>query len=332
MNKIVLSIVLIFVVSISNAQQTANINLVSNDLNLSMIQEPVVDTSWKSGGIFGLNFGQTAMKNWAAGGENSVAIGALFSYFKNYKKDKNAWDNNIDLAYGVMQQGDKVFIKTDDKIDVSTKYGRQLGAKNWFLTGLGNFKTQFTDGYADPYAANEDLVSISKFMAPGYALASLGLDYKPNDNFSFYISPITAKFTFVNDQKLADAGSFGVTGAEFDDLGNMTKSGENFRSEFGAYIKTMYKKDILENVAFITKLDMFANYEDITHIDVSWDNLLSMKVNKFITATVGATVLYDHDIDIARVTGTDEDGLDVTTVGPTTQFKEVLTVGFAYKF
>ena len=310
MNKIVLSIFVLFVGLSMTAQQTEVILDVP-------VQETMIDTSWKTGGVFGLNFGQTALKNWSAGGQNSLAIGALFSAFKNYKKDKNSWDNNLDLAYGLLQQGSSQFVKTDDKIDFSSKYGRELNREHWFLSALVNFKSQFTEGYQDPLAG--DYSVISKFMAPGYALAALGLDYKPSDKFSLFVSPITDKMTFVNDDALSAAGAYGVT------------PGETFRNELGAYLKAVYQNEILKNVGFMSKLDMFSNYQELTHVDVAWDNLLSMKVNKYITTTLGATVLYDHDIDITRSTG-ELNGVPQIKVGPTTQFKQVLNIGFAYQF
>ena len=51
---------------------------------------------------------------------------------------------------------------------------------------------------------------ISDLFSPAYLLVALGLDYKPSDHFSAFIAPITGKLTFVTDQKLSDAGAFGV--------------------------------------------------------------------------------------------------------------------------
>jgi len=83
----------------------------------------------------------------------------------------------------------------------------------------------------------------------------------------------------------------------------------------------MFTKELMENVNFVTKADFFGNYEETTHIDVNWDALLGLKVNDYITTTLGATALYDHDIAIK-----DTDG----KVGPRTQFKQLFNVGFTY--
>ena len=34
------------------------------------------DTLWRKGGIYNINFNQVSLSNWAAGGENSVALSA----------------------------------------------------------------------------------------------------------------------------------------------------------------------------------------------------------------------------------------------------------------
>ena len=76
----------------------------------------------------------------------------------------------------------------------------------------------------------------------------------------------------------------------------------------------------MENVNFLTSLDLFSNYENPTFIDVNWDTMISLKVNEYITTSLGLTVIYDHDIKI-------QDG---DNIGPRTQFRQIFGVGFAY--
>ena len=73
-----------------------------------------------------------------------------------------------------------------------------------------------------------------KFMAPAYITGAIGIDYKPNKYLSAFIAPVTARYTIVTDQTLADAGSFGFTAATYAADG-ITKlsDGENIRKEFG---------------------------------------------------------------------------------------------------
>lgn len=270
---------------------------------------------WQNSGVFSLNMAQSSFTNWAAGGQNSVALNGLLSLGANYKKDKSAWDNALTIGYGKMlQQGsDLGWVKTDDRIDFQSKYGRQ-GSGKWFYSALMSFKTQMTPGYN--YPNTED--KISDLLAPAYLLFSLGMDYKPTPEFTLFLSPLTSKNTFVNDDQLSAAGAFGV------------EPGKKFRSELGAYLNAAYKKDeILKNVNFLTKLDLFSNYlNNPQNIDVSWEMLLVLKVNEFISATVNTHLLYDDDILIKVDEGSEGEPI----MGKRTQFKEVIGVGLTYKF
>ena len=268
---------------------------------------------WKTGGVFSLNVAQSYFSKWAAGGQESVALNGLINLSASYSKDKNAWDNTLTLAYGKMNQKTTGWVKTDDKIDLLSKYGRQA-SKAWYYSALLSFKSQMAAGYN--YPNKTDI--ISNLFSPAYMLLALGMDYKPVPSFSAFISPLTAKTTFVVDDALSAAGAFGVD------------PGKKFRGEFGAYANLLYKKDeIIKNVNFQSKLDLFTNYlHNPQNIDVSWENLIIMKVNKFISATVTTNLLYDDDI---LINFTDEDG-NVTGTGKRVQFKEVIGVGFTYKF
>lgn len=282
--------------------------------------------SWKFGGVISLNGQQVSLTNWAAGGSNSISFGGIISGFARYKKGRDTWDNQVDLGYGIIRQGNnKNWWKTDDKIQVTSKYGRQA-FKKWYYTALGDFKTQFTEGYNYP----NDSVYISRFMAPGYLITALGLDYKPNDHFSLFIAPLTGKFTFVNDDSLARYGAYGVQ-AEIRDPyngGTIIQNYKTHREEFGAYLKMQYQTKIMENITFQTMLELFSNYLDHPeNIDVNWTTLTTLKVNKFISATLTTQLIYDDDIQLLRTAG-DKKG----TTGPDVQFKQVLGVGFNYKF
>ncbi len=289
------------------------------------------DTLWKKGGITSFNFGQSSLTNWAAGGENSLSIGAILSMYANYKKGKTTWDNTLDLAYGMLQSGTSPLRKNDDKIDFSSKVGHYAFYNHWYYTALVNFKSQFAPGYNYP----NDSVVASHFMAPGYLLGALGLDYKSKDNtFSCFISPLTSKTTFVNDQALANAGAFGVTPAKYDTVNGVygiTKYGDKVLNQFGGYLKFTFKKDIFKNVNFATKLELFSNYlKDPQNIVVNWENILGMKINKYLVTTISTNMIYDNNVPVPvkRV----ENGVTVNGTGPRLQFKEVLSIGVSFKF
>jgi hypothetical protein len=205
---------------------------------LSAKEGEAKDTAWTTGGTTGLNLSQVYLENWAAGGESSVSVTGMINLFANYTKGNSSWDNTLDLAYGMLWQGDRAGVKTDDKIDFSSKYG-QKASKDWYYSGLVNFRSQFAPGYSNPFAPVAEQVRISDIFAPAYGLIAIGMDYKPSPKFTAFISPITMKITIVGDQVLADAGAFGVEKATFDAGGNLLTAGENIRTELGGYIKVM---------------------------------------------------------------------------------------------
>jgi hypothetical protein len=290
-----------------------------------LLRAKTTDTlaGWKKGGMVSINFAQNSFKNWAAGGQNSIALNTLLNVFANYHKNNMTWDNSLDIGYGFQRQGkDAAAMKTDDKIDLTSKLGK-VAYKNWYYSGLLNFKTQMAPGYNYP----NDSVKISNFLAPAYLVTALGMDYKPNDNFNMFIAPLTSRVTFVNNQDLANAGAYGVDKAEIGANGKISKDGKKYRSEFGGYLRILYKKDLMENVSLTTKVDAFSNYlKNPQNIDIYWEMLIAMKINKYMTATITTNLIYDDDIKIAY------DEKNPLKFGPKAQFKEVLCIGFSYKF
>jgi hypothetical protein len=270
---------------------------------------------WNKSGVFSLNMSQASFTNWAAGGQNSVALNGLVNLGANYKMGKSAWDNALTIGYGKMIQkgNDLGWVKTDDRIDFQSKYGHKATDK-WYYSGLMSFRTQMDNGYNYPDTENK----ISDLLAPAYLLFSLGMDYKPNPQFSMFLSPLTSKNTIVMDDDLSAMGAFGVD------------PGKKFRPELGAYANFSFKKDeLVKNVNFLTKLDLFTNYlKNPQNIDISWEALLVMKVNEFISATVNTHLLYDDDVLIKI----DEGSEGEPVMGKRAQFKEVIGVGLTYRF
>lgn len=284
-----------------------------------------IPLGWRRGGAGTINFSQVSLHNWAAGGQSAISVLGIANVFWHHKAQNSSWTNNLDLAYGLLKTGQDRIRKSDDRFDLLTKYGRNAST-DWYYTALLNFRSQLTPTYSE-----EGNRLISRFLSPAYLLASLGMDYKPNDVFSVFLSPVTGKFTFVKDQGLADQGAFGVDPARKDLAGELVPgTGRNFRRELGAYLNARYRKPIMDNITFQTKLDLFSNYlENPQNVDVNWENLIDLKVNRLISVSIFTHLVYDDDIDFlteAATTGLPENK------GPRVQFKETLGIGLAFKF
>jgi hypothetical protein len=274
---------------------------------------------WLTKGNAQLLLNQASFTNWVQGGNNSVSATALLNYGFTYNDSITIWENVIDLGYGLIRTDEFGVRKNEDKIDILSNYNYRA-SEEFFYTGKFNFKSQFVDGFNYP----DDSTVVSDFLAPAFVILSAGMTYRPNEDFSFYFSPATGKFTIVNDDRLSDQGAYGVT------------PGEMLRSEFGAFATIEYRNEFMENIVFRTKLDLFNNYTDPntdnrTNIDVNWENSLNMTVNKYITVNIFAHLIYDHDIDVPIYE--EQAGEEVQVgVGPRLQVKQTLGLGFSYNF
>lgn len=274
-------------------------------------QETVADTSWKQGGIVSVTFNNTALSdNWQGGGIDTRAISSLVNLYAHYGEGKHNWNNNLDLAFGVINQGslsDSRTRKGDDRIDFTSKYGYNLTDKV-ALAALLNFRTQFAQGFefdADGIPVGE---AISRAFNPAYLNFGAGIDFKPNDNLSVYFSPVNSKITIVTDESLRSR----YMPIEFVD--------QAYRYELGAYLNIRYQKAIWENLSYQTKADFFMNYlQEPLAIDVNWENLLSLQATKWLGITFFTQLIYDKDITV--------DGAEVGM-----QFKHVLGVGLTTSF
>ncbi len=274
------------------------------------------ESKWDKGasGTFLLN--QVSLSNWQAGGQSSVSGSIALSFYANRLSSKWRWSNRLDMGYGQQWIEGKT-VKTDDRFDLYSRADRIL-SKNWSASLNFNFRTQYVEGFENP----DNPVPISTFLAPAYTVLGLGFTYSPSKNFSFFVSPLTIKHTFVNNQRLANLGAFGVEAAERDSNGVVIKEGKRQRYEVGAYVNAYFKRTVMTNITYESKLDLFSNYlNNPQNIDINWENGLSMKVNKYVTVAIIAHLIYDDDIIFNDSQG----------VGPRTQFKQSLGVGLSYK-
>jgi hypothetical protein len=132
--------------------------------------------------------------------------------------------------------------------------------------------------------------------------------------------------------------------ADLDPVTNLpiAGTGSNFRPEFGAsMILNFNKKELIKNVDVSSNLTLFNNYTDSRkenrkNIDVMWNWNILMKVSKYITTSIIGQMVYDDDILVPRKTEAFKDANGIvsykTTSGKGIQLKNILGVGFSYKF
>lgn len=286
------------------------------------------EKNWTHGGFVGFNVSQSHFSNWTSGGQDNINGLGTFKYNMNYLKGKSKWDNTLDLALGYSYfDFDEKPLKTDDRINFSSLYGYDVVKDELFITANLNFQTQFANGYD---YKTDSTNRISAFLAPAYLTVGIGAQYTPAKWFSLNLAPASGRLTIVNDQKLADAGAFGVKSALIDpETGEILEHGSKLRMELGAQLIANVNYEIFKNVVFTSKLIVFYDYmqtRDLNalgnkygcRLDFDWDNALVLKVNNWLNCNVTARLVYDEDIK--PIEG--ESFL---------QFKEVLSIGLSYR-
>ncbi len=274
------------------------------------------ESPWTFSGLVSQQINQVSFSYWAQGGENSFASTSLINLNANYKKGNFAWENRLNLAYGILKIEDTPTRKNEDRIHFLSKGGREVSPK--FSTSfLAEFRTQFAKGYNYP----NDSVVVSNFMAPGNLSLSIGMDYKLFEYLSIFLSPASGKFTFVLDDEISKS-AFGVA------------EDKNINSEFGALLNIMFKKELFEDVLVESKLTLFNNLLDEDrsnrkNTDVDWETSINIKINRYITASALFHMLYDHDTLIPVEGDPGTNGKEVTRK---LQIKQLFGLGLAYRF
>ncbi len=302
--------------------------------------------AWVYGGFLNVGANEGFLHNWAAGGELvSLTVNGIFSGYVNRLMHGAIWSNNLDLSYGLNYIYSTGFTprKTDDRIDFTSKYSKKLDGGDFFITGLFNFKSQFTKGY-NYTLTNWDSTSTSDFLSPAYFTLAVGAEYRKGSNVSLFLSPLAGRYIIADKYytTMSPDGAFGV------------KYNKTSEMQFGAYFSGRYTADLSKRITFRTRLDLYSNYiakdvKDSTgkvikkdnpgNIDILFDNLLTWKASKFLNITLGATFMYDNDIPYNN-TYVDATG---ATVKKTTkedpgvglgwvQIKQIFNIGLEYKF
>ncbi len=275
-----------------------------------------------------VDISQVSFTNWNAGGSSSISglLGLISSI--NYKDKFFNWKNNASIRYGINKQESRELRKTDDLFELNSNLGyKPNSSSDWFYSARLNFRTQLTNGYNYPNTDDP----ISRLLAPGYLFFGGGMEYGKNiDKLSFYFSPITLKATFVLDEDLANAGSFGVKPAVLDNEGNVVVPGERIRREFGMLITNSYEMEIVENINVKQQVSLYSDYiNNFGNVDIDWRLDFDFKVNSFVRATLGSHLRYDDDVKIIQPT--DIEG-EFDESGAKVQWKQFLGVGFAMDF
>jgi hypothetical protein len=287
----------------------------SPDSKISKIKKQYdVIAPWELGGNGTFGFTQTYLNNWKAGGNSAFSILTVLKGYANYSLDKVKWENSGEFRNGWIRQGGSVkqTQKNDDKLELISRLGISA-FKKWYYSTEVDFLTQFFNGYNYP----DKTKPISAYLSPAKTIFKLGLDYKPNNNFSLFISPITAKYVYVRDTANVDQTKYGVPA-----------NAQSFW-EPGLNTDLKYKINFNQQISYEIKYKMFINYQSpLKKLDVNWENTVVAQLTNRINMTINLYLLYDDNVTF-NTGRTDASGNAIYK--PKWQTKELTTIGFSYK-
>lgn len=275
-----------------------------------------MQTPWIIGGTGNIGFSQTYLENWKKGGKSALSSLIVLKGFANYSRadGKIKWDNSAEFRNGLIRPGGEgaELQKNDDKFELTSRFGVSA-FKKWFYSGEFNYETQFFKGYN--YPTSEHPEPISGFMAPARTFFKVGMEYKPNKNFSLLLSPLTLKNVYVRDTTVFDQTKFGID------------ADKNSFWEPGLNADLFFRKSFNQDISYETKYKMFFNYQaPFQKLDINWENTLVVKLNNYVNMRLLVHLIYDDDV-LFPIYDENE-----TKIGEKAklQVKEFFSIGFAY--
>lgn len=258
---------------------------------------------WVKGINFSLSLTQVSNSNWvAAGGDNfSFSTAASLNAFASRKWGKKSWDNILYLDYGLVNTTTLGTRKITDRLDFTSKFGYKPDHfKNIQLSLLGQLRSQLANSYTYNYFGSTQKRRSAGFFAPAYIVVAPGIDWTPVSWFSVFGSPVATRWTIVSNNPYSYVSPGGIFNGNVE-IPLATLYGVNpakrSKGEFGAYLTASLKKDILKNITYISKLDLYSNYLDKPgNVDVFWTNQFRCNINKYIQVSYSIDILYDDNI------------------------------------
>ncbi len=251
---------------------------------------------WHHVATTGLNLTQISFKDWAQGGENALSYSVFLNGTSVLDEEEINWSNSYKLAFGQTRLGDQGLRKTDDEIYYEALLLYKLGAYiNPYVAAT--FRTQFATGYK--YDAAGFRTPVSKFFDPAYLTQSAGVAYKPIPELTTRLGVavreiLTSEFTTYSSDGPPPAPQ------------------QTSRVEGGLESVTELAWAFAENLTLSSRLELFAPLKSLDRVFARNDNLITAKVNKFVSASFGVQFLQDLQSS------------------PRTQIKQVLAIGFSY--
>jgi hypothetical protein len=269
-----------------------------------------------------LQLNQIALSNWASGGENSLSLNANIFAEADHRRGRRFSQLIANWQIGIFKEEDEPIQKSADHLTLIAVSGYHVSPK-LSVGVLADLTTQvapsyeFDPGFVGLFGGNPtDGIKIGDFMSPGYIEGGAGLRYvntKPAMELIF--TPLSVKETIILDEGVRAIDAALPSGL----YGN---NGDKVRTKIGMSLRMRNKVPIAKNVAADSYIKAFVPYGE-SDIDISWVLKITGQINKYLSADLHTTILFDKDVD----TDLSEDGKQEEV-----QIREVLGIGLTYAF
>lgn len=307
------------------------------------------EKAWKVGASLGSDFAQLLQINPRPGsGQNRLGFGGAINVFASYKNNRLAWDNKGSWQIGLQRFGSgpiaggkKIpFQKSNDVVMFASAIGYKVNETSKFSYAVDfNFISQVTPTFQGPsdypglfLTRVQNASLLSQFFSPAIINLSLGIGYKPNDKFSFFYSPLGAKWVVVNDNAIAALGVHGNPVTK--NAGGVITSFQNVDAQLGSVIRATYANKFLKDRMTLTSnLLLFSNYlSNPQNIDVNFNNELGFSIFKGLQLSLLTNFFYDDNMRMQITDYSFPNGIKPGDGGPRLSVTEQLLLKYAVTF
>lgn len=270
---------------------------------------PADTSTWTRNLTGKISGSQAAYKDWQEGGLNSLALSTSLGGRAERRGGRWLQTHELRFTFGFIDQEGEEFRKSEDLLRLQSSF-RYKG--NGFFRVLNptiaaNLRTQFAKGFdytgnpfpsGTPQGDEEAPVQTSEFFAPAFFTESLGLTYEPVEWYSMRLGA-ASKQTVVLDEDLRILYDVDPDKAA--------------RVEAGAEFAAALNRELAENVRYTSNFNAFFSFNQTDDPpDFIWENVLTMKVNNWLSTEFEFVALFDQNTTDAI------------------QLKEVLSVGVSF--
>ena len=229
-----------------------------------------------------------------SGGDNAIALTAVFDLKHTFKKNKFSIDTRAIAKFGYNRMkvenkaentSEGVWFKNQDEFEISTAPKFNM-SKNWSYGTIAKFRSQFANGYKSRTEQKKEHRK-SSFMTPGYLDVSLGVTYtcpKPKWPVVVNLSPIALNATFAENELIRNnvwdkKPGWQVYGVQGPDKTSKYEGGSSvqvdFDRKFGKTEFLRYRTMVYAFYGWITDIgqrNKISNYTAYMRALAKWEN------------------------------------------------------------